>query len=186
MKKTIYTSILTFFVTSAIIASTGLSNLATTDDGRRIQLYNNRTFTYIENDKLSVNPYIGNYYIGEVTIENYIETYLNKKGITKDNDDYEFSYKIMKQLFTRDQNRIKTVIGNFTYTITKDKLIISEDDGKQIFNWDYEVKNNILYATVYGSDKMAIGKFIQDGKYLEVTSPELNDHTKVLLQKNTN
>jgi hypothetical protein len=183
MKKTIYTSLVTFFVTSAIIASTGLNSYATTDNGKRIKINNDGTYSFLKDANEESKPYLGTYYIGDATVNYYIETYLQQKGINKNDSDYEFSVGIMQDLFKLDQNRIKTIIGDFTYTLTNDKLIINEDDGAEIFEWKYEVKDNILYATVYGADKMAIGKFIKDNKYLEVSSPELNNHTKILLQR---
>lgn len=183
MKKTIYTSLITFFVTSAIIASTGFNTFATTDNGQRIQINQDGTYSYINMENEKTMPYLGTYYIGSATVNHYIEDYLEKKGIEKNSPDYEFSYGIMENLFNHDQNSINRIIGNFTYTITNDKLIISEEDGSQIFEWNYEVKDNILYATVYGSDKMAIGKFTRDSKYLEVSSPELENNKKILLQR---
>jgi hypothetical protein len=183
MKKTIFTSLLTLFVTSAIIASTGFNTYATTDNGKRIQINNDGTFNYVQNINKETNPYLGTYYIGAATVNYYIESYLEKKGIEKNNSDYDFSYGIMEDLFKLDSNNINKIIGNFTYTLTSNKLIINEEDGSQIFEWKYEVIDNILYATVYGSDKMAIGKFIKDSKYLEVSSPELENNSKILLQR---
>lgn len=169
MKKTIYTSIITFFITSAVIASTGIHTYLPTT--------NNKPQTII------TKPYIGTYYIGETTVNNYIDNFLNKKGIDKKSSDYEFSYGIMKNLFNLDQNKSNSIIGNFTYTLTDDKLIINDEDESQIVEWNYKIKDNILYANVYGSDEMAIGKFVENSKYLEVTSPELDNNTKILLQR---
>lgn len=183
MKKTIFTSLITFFVTSAIIASTGFNTFATTDNGKRIQINNNGTYSYVQKSNEEAKPYLGTYYIGTSTVNYYIEAYLNKKGITKNDPDYYFSYGLMKNLFNLDSDSIDQIIGNFTYTLTNNKLIINEDDSSQIFEWKYEVIDNILYATVYGSDKMAIGKFVKDSKYLEVSSPELENNTKILLQR---
>jgi len=183
MKKTIYTSLITFFVTSAIIASTGFNTYATTDNGKRIQINNDGTYNYLENTNEETSPYLGTYYIGTATVNYYIEDYLAQKGIVKNDPDYAFSYGMMEKLFNLDHNSVNKIIGNFTYTLTSDKLIINEEKGTQIIEWDYEVKNNILYAMVYGSDEMAIGKFTRDRKYLEVASHELENNTKILLQR---
>lgn len=181
LKKTIYLSIITFFVTSAIIASTGINTYATTDNGKRIILNTDGTYSYLREENES--PYIGTYFIGEDSVNNYINNYLKEKGINKRDSQFEFTYNIMKNLFNNDKDRINSIIGDFTYTITSDKLIINKENGSEIFKWPYEIIDNILYATVYNSDKMAIGKFIDNGKYLEVSDTKSNKDNKVLLQK---
>jgi hypothetical protein len=181
LRKTIYLSLITFFVTSAVIASTGLNTYATTDNGKRIILNQDGTYSYVT--KNVNNTYLGTYFIGNKSIDNYIINYLEKKGITEDSSQFEFAYSIMNSLYENDSDRVAKSIGNFSYTITEDKLIINKDNGREIFQWPYEIKDNILYATVYNSDKMAVGKFSDDGLYLEVSNLESNVKDKVLLQK---
>ena len=182
MKKTLITSLLTFCITSAVIASTGLHSYATTDEGQRIQINENGTYSYLT-DQSEIKPYLGTYYISDETINLYIESYLIERGIDKTSDRWDFSYQIMQNLFETDANQTAKVIGDLTYTITDDKLIIKDNLEKQTVTWDYEVKNDVLYANVYGGDKMAIGKFKMGDEYLEVANPELGNNHKILLQK---
>jgi len=182
MKKTLITSLLTFCITSAVIASTGFHSYATTDEGKRIQLNEDGTYSYLT-DQSQDNPYIGTYYISDETINFYIVSYLESRNIDKNSSSWDFSYNIMQNLFKNDPTQVEKVIGEFTYSITSDKLIIRDELEKQTVSWDYEIKDNILYAKVYGGDKMAIGKFKSDGKYLEVANAEMGNNHKVLLQK---
>lgn len=182
MKKTLISSIITFLITTTLIASTGIKSYATTDQGKRIELHEDGTYSFCNPDE----NYYGTYKISESTIDNYIKALLSKNGIKPTDTDYQFSFNLIKSLFSANHSEIEDQLGDFTYTITEDKLIITEDGGKETFSWDYEIIDNILYAKVYNFDEeMALGKFINNGKFLEVTKQGKDTNSKIILQRCT-
>jgi len=179
MKVKIIRSITTFIITTGIMAATTL-NFATSNDNTS-KINNQKDYNI---NSINETKYLGSYSVTNKSVSKFVNQYLFDRNITNKNINYVDEYNLLVNSLSKNPILREDLLGELTYTIQKDKLIIKDTSGGESFVMNYEIKNNILYAKVYNfSEEMALGHFIDNGKYLIINNPS-NKKTSIYLEHN--
>lgn len=169
MKTKIIKSTTTFILVTAVMAATTFNFANEKNDNilSKTNYYNN----FNTNEK-----YFGSYSISPNSINNFAKHYLkNNLSISLSSKDYSNELNLIINALNKSEILREDLLGELKYTINANKLIIEDIAGGESFVLDYKIKDNVLYAKVYDfSQELAIGKFVDNGKYLIVNSPSSN------------
>jgi hypothetical protein len=168
MKSKIIKGFITFIFTTSIMAATTL-NFA----NNQIPSQNNTRANPLIISNVDVNnKFYGSYSISNNTIERYVKDLLKKREIEIGNSNYKQEFELIVKSINKDKILKETLLGELNYTINDNKLIIQDVSFGESFVMDYTIKDNILYGKVYNfSEEMALGHFIDNGKFLIINTP---------------
>ncbi len=170
MTTRIIKSLTAFIIVTSVMAATTL-NLAIANDNP-INTTNDSTVKITQNNKNV--KYLGSYSITSNSINHFAQEYLVKNlNITASDKDYNAELDLLTNSLKKSEILRENLLGELIYTLNDKKLIIQDIAGGESFVMDYEIKNNILFAKVYNfSEELAIGQFVDNGKFLIINSPD--------------
>lgn len=178
MKSKIFKGFVTFIFTTSIMAATTL-NFASNQQ----QVSSNNEGININLSSADINTkYYGSYSITNNTVKKYVKDLMENRNIAVTNSSFNQEYNLLVNSLNKNKILRENLLGELIYTLNDNKLIIQDITGGESFVMDYEIKNNILYGKVYNfSEEMALGQFIDNGKFLIINTPS-NKEESIFLE----